>query len=172
MFDFRFDGMPGMAASRARLGVQVETLSDQLAEYFGVKGGGVLVSTVTAASPAEHLQSLAHNLQLGPFLAFRFPLIELQSSFDERGRALAQILTCDFSGAAPQGDVNKSGFLNPFAGLVLTSIVHGQTNFCDSHSALQILHFHVPGQIAQQDYAVETGHKTNLFKLRRSRSIQ
>ena len=54
MFDFRFDGMPGMAASRARLGVQVETLSDQLAEYFGVKGGGVLVSAVTADSPAEH----------------------------------------------------------------------------------------------------------------------
>ena len=42
-----------MAASRARLGVQVETLSDQLGEYFGVKGGGVLVSSVTAASPAE-----------------------------------------------------------------------------------------------------------------------
>ncbi len=53
MFDFRFDGVPGMAASRARLGVQVETLSDQLAEYFGVKGGGVLVSSVTADSPAE-----------------------------------------------------------------------------------------------------------------------
>ena len=54
MFDFRFDGVPGMAASRARLGVQVETLSDQLAEYFGVKGGGVLVSAVTADSPAAH----------------------------------------------------------------------------------------------------------------------
>ncbi|MGE0361102.1 MAG: PDZ domain-containing protein [Vicinamibacterales bacterium] len=52
MFDFRFDGVPGMAAPRGRLGVQVETLSDQLAEYFGVKGGGVLVSTVTADSPA------------------------------------------------------------------------------------------------------------------------
>ena len=53
MFDFRFDGMPGMGASRGRLGVQVETLCDQLAEYFGVKGGGVLVSTVTADSPAQ-----------------------------------------------------------------------------------------------------------------------
>ena len=53
MFDFRFDGMPGIAAARGRLGVQVETLSDQLAEYFGVKGGGVLVSGVTAESPAQ-----------------------------------------------------------------------------------------------------------------------
>jgi len=52
MFDFRFDGVPGTAAPRGRLGVQVETLSDQLAEYFGVKGGGVLVSSVTADSPA------------------------------------------------------------------------------------------------------------------------
>ena len=53
MFDFRFDGMPGTGAPRGRLGVQVETLSDQLADYFGVKGGGVLVSEVTADSPAQ-----------------------------------------------------------------------------------------------------------------------
>jgi serine protease Do len=53
MFDFRFDGVPGMSASRGRLGVRVETLSDQLAEYFGVPGGGVLISEVTADSPAQ-----------------------------------------------------------------------------------------------------------------------
>jgi serine protease Do len=52
MFDFRFDGMPG-AGPRGRLGVQVDALSDQLAEYFGVKGGGVLVSGVTPGSAAE-----------------------------------------------------------------------------------------------------------------------
>ena len=52
MFDFRLDGMPGPGA-RGRLGVQVEALSDQLGDYFGVKGGGVLVSSVSAASPAE-----------------------------------------------------------------------------------------------------------------------
>lgn len=52
MFDFRFDGRPGMSAPRGRLGVQVETLTDQLADYFGVKGGGVLVSSVTAESAA------------------------------------------------------------------------------------------------------------------------
>jgi serine protease Do len=46
-------GMPGKGASRGRLGVQVEALSDQLAAYFGVKGGGVLVSSVTADSPAQ-----------------------------------------------------------------------------------------------------------------------
>jgi serine protease Do len=61
MFDFRwrepaerrFDGVPGMPPARGRLGVQVETLSDQLADFFGVKGGGVLVSSVTADSPAQ-----------------------------------------------------------------------------------------------------------------------
>ena len=59
-FDFRFDGVPGMPGmpvmppgARGRLGVQVETLSDQLAEYFGVKGGGVLVSSVAADTPAQ-----------------------------------------------------------------------------------------------------------------------
>lgn len=52
MFNFRFDGA-GPAMGRARLGVQVETLSDQLAGFFGVAGGGVLVSSVTEDSPAE-----------------------------------------------------------------------------------------------------------------------
>ena len=53
MFDFRalpFDGLPG---ARGRLGVQVEPLSDQLADYFGAKGGGVLVSRVTPGSAGE-----------------------------------------------------------------------------------------------------------------------
>jgi serine protease Do len=52
-FDFRFDGVPGLGSPRGRLGVHVETLSDQLAEYFGVKGGGVLISSVTPDSPAQ-----------------------------------------------------------------------------------------------------------------------
>lgn len=50
-FNFRFDGMPGIGA-RGRLGVQVQPLNDQLGEYFGVTEGGVLVSGVTADSPA------------------------------------------------------------------------------------------------------------------------
>lgn len=55
--EFRIDppgwewDMPG--TRRGRLGVQVETLSPQLAEYFGAKDGGVLVSGVTSGSPAE-----------------------------------------------------------------------------------------------------------------------
>lgn len=51
MFDFRFDGIPALPG-RGRLGVEVQTLSDQLGDYFGVKGGGVLVSTVRPDSPA------------------------------------------------------------------------------------------------------------------------
>lgn len=50
-FNFRFDGMAGFG-TRGRLGVQVQPLNDQLGEYFGVKEGGVLVSGVTADSPA------------------------------------------------------------------------------------------------------------------------
>lgn len=52
-FDFRFDGIPGMPGMRGRLGVQVQPLNDQLADYFGAKDGGVLVSGVTADSPAS-----------------------------------------------------------------------------------------------------------------------
>lgn len=53
-FDFHFDdGFPGVTVRpRPRLGVSVEGLSSQLAEYFGAKDGGALVSSVTADSPA------------------------------------------------------------------------------------------------------------------------
>lgn len=49
-FDFDFDMMPG--TTRGRLGIQTESLTPQLAEYFGAKEGGVLVSSVNADSPA------------------------------------------------------------------------------------------------------------------------
>lgn len=58
--EFRFDGpmrfdferLPRFTSPRGRLGVQVGELTPQLAEYFGVKDGGVLVSSVTTDSPA------------------------------------------------------------------------------------------------------------------------
>jgi S1-C subfamily serine protease len=57
--EFRFDGpfnfdfdMRGMASPRGRLGVQLGELTPQLAEYFGVKDGGVLVSSINSDSPA------------------------------------------------------------------------------------------------------------------------
>lgn len=45
--------MPNAPMSRGRLGVQVQTLSDQLQAYFGATEGGALVSSVTKDSPAE-----------------------------------------------------------------------------------------------------------------------
>jgi serine protease Do len=42
---------PGIGASPGRLGIEVAGLSDQLAAYFGVKGGA-LVSTVDTGTPA------------------------------------------------------------------------------------------------------------------------
>jgi serine protease Do len=45
--------MPYMNRSRGRLGVQVQPLTDDLEEYFGVKNGGVLVSSVTRDSAAS-----------------------------------------------------------------------------------------------------------------------
>ena len=51
--DFNFDLVPGWSSPRSRLGVQLEELTPQLAEYFGAKTGGVLVSSIHPGSPAE-----------------------------------------------------------------------------------------------------------------------
>jgi serine protease Do len=51
--DFNFDLVPGWSSPRSRLGVQLEELTPQLAEYFGAKIGGVLVSSIHSGSPAE-----------------------------------------------------------------------------------------------------------------------
>jgi serine protease Do len=51
-FDFNAGGMPlAMVMGRSRLGVQVESVNDQLATYFGVERGA-LVRSVTDDSPA------------------------------------------------------------------------------------------------------------------------
>ncbi len=52
-FAFDWDRDMRSRPSRGRLGVQLDSLSPQLAEYFGAKDGGVLVSGVTPGSPAE-----------------------------------------------------------------------------------------------------------------------
>lgn len=52
-FDFDFDVWPRITSPRGRLGVQLDQLTPQLAEYFGASDGGVLVTTVTKDSPAE-----------------------------------------------------------------------------------------------------------------------
>jgi serine protease Do len=51
--DFDFKVLPRLTSPRGRLGVQINELTPQLAEYFGAKDGGVLVSSVTKDSPAD-----------------------------------------------------------------------------------------------------------------------
>jgi serine protease Do len=52
-FDFDFDMLPRFTNPRSRLGVQLESLTPQLGEYFGATDGGVLIASVTAGSAAE-----------------------------------------------------------------------------------------------------------------------
>ena len=51
-FDFDLDALPRMTSPRGRLGVQLNELTPELAEYFGAKNGGVLIARVTPDSPA------------------------------------------------------------------------------------------------------------------------
>jgi serine protease Do len=50
---FAFEMPPRSTSPRARLGVQINSLTPQLAEYFGATNGGVLVSSVTSGSAAD-----------------------------------------------------------------------------------------------------------------------
>ncbi|HUE86864.1 MAG TPA: PDZ domain-containing protein [Vicinamibacterales bacterium] len=52
-FDFDFDALPRITSPRGRLGVRLNELTPQLAEYFGAAEGGVLVTSVTKDSPAD-----------------------------------------------------------------------------------------------------------------------
>jgi serine protease Do len=53
-FEYRLpdEMMPFIGRSRGRLGVSVQSLTDDLEEYFGAKNGGALVSSVTRESAA------------------------------------------------------------------------------------------------------------------------
>jgi S1-C subfamily serine protease len=51
---FRFDDLPGsMMPGRGRLGVTVESLTDQLAQYFGAADDGALITTVRKDSAGD-----------------------------------------------------------------------------------------------------------------------
>ena len=51
---FSFDDLPGtMMVGRGRLGVTVDSMTDQLAQYFGAADGGALVTTVRKDSAAD-----------------------------------------------------------------------------------------------------------------------
>lgn len=54
-FEYRMPerAMPFMVQPRGRLGVTVQSLTDDLQEYFGAKNGGALVSSVTKDSAAS-----------------------------------------------------------------------------------------------------------------------
>jgi S1-C subfamily serine protease len=52
-YHFDFDALPWMTSPRARLGVQLNELTPELAEYFGAAAGGVLIARVTPDSPAQ-----------------------------------------------------------------------------------------------------------------------
>lgn len=52
-FDFRIPELGSrFPSARGRLGVSVQSMTPELAEYFGAKNGGVLVSSVAQDSPA------------------------------------------------------------------------------------------------------------------------
>ncbi|MGE3887630.1 MAG: S1C family serine protease [Vicinamibacterales bacterium] len=51
-FDFRFDP-EAWPMGHGRLGVTLQSLTDQLARYFGASDGGALVTSVREGSPAE-----------------------------------------------------------------------------------------------------------------------
>ncbi len=52
-FRFRMDGDGAWGRGRGRLGVSVDSLGDQLAEYFGARDGGALITRVEPDSPAS-----------------------------------------------------------------------------------------------------------------------
>ncbi|MCC7123396.1 MAG: PDZ domain-containing protein [Acidobacteria bacterium] len=52
-FRFRMDGDGASGRSRGRLGVSVDSLGDQLADYFGASSGGALITRVEPDSPAS-----------------------------------------------------------------------------------------------------------------------
>src|SRR5947208_17144033 len=62
---------------------------------------------------AKHLQLVSGDFQLAVLLAVLFPAIELEPTFDQHGRAFAEILVGDFGRAAPQRDIDKRNLVDP-----------------------------------------------------------
>src|SRR5206468_2484831 len=102
-------------------------------------------SSSTAAFRAHHLHPFANHAQLRSLLAVLFPSVVLQPTLDQDRRAFAEVFAGDFRGPAPQGDIHKRRFLDPFAVLSLAAVIDGHANVSDRSAALQITNFDVAG---------------------------
>src|SRR5262245_61556523 len=124
----------------------------------------VLATAASAALAADHLHPLANHAQLGTLLAVFFPLLELQPAFDQDRRALAQVFARDLGRATPHRHVHERRLFDPLTGLVLAAVVDGEAHVGHGHPALQIPDFDVASQVPEQDYAVETGHRSPRWR--------
>jgi hypothetical protein len=116
-------------------------------------------ATAAAALGTDHLHPLANDFQLRVLLAVLLPLIELEASFDKDRRAFAEVFAGDFRRPAPERDIDERDLFDPFAGLlVLAAVVDRDADVGDRHAALEVADFHIAGQVAHHNNAVEAGH--------------
>ncbi len=102
----RFFLEPGTASAPRRLGVEVTGLSDQLAAYFGVKGGA-LVSSVDAGTPAA-----AAGLQSGDVItAINGETVSGPSDLTARVRGAAEGATLEFRVTRDRKDLSLKAVL-------------------------------------------------------------
>jgi len=126
---------------------------------------GLALTSRSVGLTSKELHFLDDHVELGSFLSVFFPSVLLEFAFDEDWRALGQILADEFGGPSEEGHVDERGFIDPFAGSVLTTLIDSDGVLANSHLGVGcVADLDLTHEVSDEDDAVETGHDPGLLK--------
>jgi len=114
--------------------------------------GIAAAASIAAFAVGHELESFADDFEFAAFFAgfLVIPGVHLETSFDVGAASLAQILLGEFGLAAPQGDIDKGGFLLFLALVVIPNAVDGERDIRHGGSLGSVSQFRIPGQVSDQ----------------------
>src|SRR6185503_16383292 len=122
----------------------------------------LLAAALAVLAAAEELDRVGddlHGLALGAVLGF--PLAPVEAAIDADRPALGEVLRAALALVAPDGDVEVVRLVAPLARRgVLLPRVHGEAQLADGRSARRVAKLGVPGQVSDEDDAVDVGHSS------------
>src|SRR5205823_3310393 len=115
--------------------------------------------TLAVAAAAQELDVLGDDLDglaLGAVL--RLPLTPVEPPVDSDRASLGEVLRTALALVSPDGDVEVVRLVDPLARAVLLARVDGDAELADGGAARRVPELRVPGQVPDQDDAVDVGH--------------
>src|SRR5215467_8194421 len=116
----------------------------------------LVAAAVAVTTAAQELDAIGDDLdRLALRAVLRLPLAPAQLAVDADGPPLREVLSAVLGLVAEHGDAEVVGRVDPVARLVALAVVDRNAEAADGRPARRVPKLRVPGQVADQDHAVD-----------------